>query len=66
MNNPILNEVRALRNEHAEQFNYDVIALSLDYDKRHDQIMQRFEKIKNNFNKVSSLDSFSAPLQKSK
>ena len=59
MNNPILNEVRALRNEHAKQFNYDVIALSLDYDKRHDEIMQRFEKIKKDFNKVIPLNHFS-------
>ena len=59
MNNPILNEVRALRNEHAKQFNYDVIALSLDYDKRHDKIMQRFEKIKKDFNKVIPLNHFS-------
>jgi 7-cyano-7-deazaguanine synthase in queuosine biosynthesis len=66
MNNPILNEVRVLRNEHAKQFNYDVIALSLDYDKRHDEIMQRFNKIKKDFSKSSSLDYFSLSRKKCK
>ncbi len=59
MNNPILNEVRALRNEHAKQFNYNVNALSLDYKKRHDEIMGRFVKIKNDYSKISSFDHFS-------
>jgi len=58
MNNPILKEVRALRNEHAKQFNYDVIALSLDYDKRNDEIMHRFEKIKKEFSTRKNVKTF--------
>ncbi len=63
MNNPILNEIREMRNEHAKQFNYDVEALSLDYDKKHDEIMQLFEKTKNDYNKINAIEHFSLPLK---
>ena len=66
MNNPILNEIRELRNEHAKQFNYDVMALSLYYDKRHNQTMQDFEKIKNNFKNLDSVKKFSLPIKNEK
>jgi len=66
MNNPILNEIRELRNENAKQFNCDVIALSSYYDKRHNQTMQLFEKIKNDFKNINSFDKYSLPLENEK
>ncbi len=63
MYDPIVEGVRKIRNSHSKKFNYDVSLIVEDYQKRSKSIRS---KIKNDFNKVSSLDSFSAPLQKNK
>ena len=46
MYDPIVAEVRKVRNAHSKKFNYDIKAISEDYDSRHKEIMARLEKIK--------------------
>lgn len=66
MHDPIVAEVRGFRDAHSKKFNYNVRAIAADYKKKHESNILLLKEIKNNFNKVSSLDSFSASLQKSK
>lgn len=51
MYDPIVAEVHKVRDAHSKKFNYNVNAIFEDYNKRHDAIMARFQKIKNEFNK---------------
>ena len=66
MYDPIISEVRSFRNAHSKKFNYNVRAIAEDYKNKHKSNILLLKEIKNNFNKVSSLDSFSASLQNSK
>ncbi len=59
MNNPIMKELRSIRDENAKNFNYDVKALGKYYQGTHETNILLLKEIKNNFNKVSSLDHFS-------
>ena len=54
MYDPIVSEVRKIRDAHSKKFNYNVDAIFKDYDNRHDEIMNRLENVKNDFNKVIS------------
>jgi len=60
MYDPIVAEVREIRNAHSKKFNYDVKAIFEDYDNRQNEIMDRLNKIRTDFTNVSSLESFSA------
>ena len=66
MYDPIVAEVRKIRDAHSKKFNYDVRAIAEDFQNKHEANILLLKKIKNNFNKVTSLDSCSASLQKSK
>ncbi len=48
MYDPIVAEVRKIRNAHSKKFNYNVRAIFEDYDNKHNEIMDRLKKIKNN------------------
>ena len=54
MHDPIVAEIRKIRDAHSKKFNYDVNAIFEDYDNRHDEIMSRLKNIKEDFNKVIS------------
>lgn len=66
MYDPIVTEVRKIRDTHSKKFNYDIGLIVEDFQKRKVEIRDKLNNIKNNFNKASALDSFSAPLQKGK
>ena len=66
MNNPIIQELRTLRDENAKKFNYDVKALGKHYQESHNANILLLKEIKNNFNKVSSLNHFSLSQKKDK
>ena len=66
MYDPIIAEVRGFRDAHSKKFNYDVKAIAEDYKKKHKSNVLLLKEIKNNFNKVSSLDHFLAPQKNSK
>ena len=54
MNDPIVEEVRKYRNEHAKRFNYDLDAICADL-KRHQSLHpQRILNIRKNANKDAS------------
>ncbi len=55
MYDPIVAEVRKIRNAHSKKFNYDVRAIFEDYDNRHNEMIDRLKEIKNNFNKTVPL-----------
>ncbi len=57
MYDPIVAEVRKIRNAHSKKFNYDVALIVEDYQKRSKSIRS---KIKSNFNKVISQDTHSS------
>jgi hypothetical protein len=50
MNDPIVNEIRMFRDEHAKLFNYDIKAICNDYKKKHNFYTERLTKIKNKEN----------------
>ena len=58
MYDPIVSEVRAIRDAHSKKFNYNVRAIAEDFQSKHEANILLLKEIKNNFNKVSSLDSF--------
>ena len=60
MYDPIVAEVRKIRDAHSKKFNYDVNAIFEDYDNRHDEIMSRLKNIKEDFNKVIPHDAHSS------
>ncbi len=47
MNDPIVNEIRKFRDEHAEMFNYDIKAICDDYRKKRNFYAEKLTKIKN-------------------
>ena len=59
MYDPIVAEVRGFRNAHSKKFNYDVRAIAEDYKKKHESNILLLKEIKNNFNKINSLNHFS-------
>ena len=58
MYDPIVAEIRSFRDAHSKKFNYDVKAIAEDYKKKHEKNILLLKEIKNNFNKISSLDDF--------
>jgi len=59
MYDPIVAEVRKIRDAHSKKFNYDVRAIAEDYQKKHEANIQLLEKINKDFNNVNTLDHFS-------
>ncbi len=59
MNNPIMKELRNVRDENAKKFNYDVKALGKHYQEMHESNRSLLKEIKNGLNKVSALNHFS-------
>ncbi len=59
MNNPIMKELRSIRDENAKKFNYDVKALGKYYQGTHEANILLLKEIRNNFNKVIALNHFS-------
>ena len=57
MYDPIVAEVRKIRDAHSKKFNYDLDAIVADYQTRSVEIRQRLTKIKDNFNEVISQDA---------
>ena len=45
MNDPIVAEVRKNRDNHSKQFNYDVVKIALEYQKKHEEYKQLLENI---------------------
>ena len=45
MNDPIVAEVRKSRDNHSKQFNYDILRISLEYQKKHEEYKQLLESI---------------------
>lgn len=45
MNDPIVDEVRRYRDEHAKKFNYDLSAICADFRKKHDQYVERLKEL---------------------
>ena len=66
MNDPIVEEVRRYRNEHAKRFNYDVKAIAEDYKQKHESNVLLLKEIKNNFNNISSFNHFFEEQKKGK
>ena len=58
MYDPIVEEVRKIRDAHSKKFNYDVRAIAEDFQKKHKANILLLKEIKNNFNEISSLDNF--------
>ena len=50
MYDPIVSEVRKIRDAHSKKFNYNVSEIFKDYDNRHDEIINKLKNIKENFN----------------
>ena len=46
MNDPIVEEVRRIRNEHAKSFNYDLDAICNDFKSKHKVYVERLANIK--------------------
>ncbi len=59
MNNPIMKELRNVRDENAKKFNYDVKALGKHYQEMHKTNILLLKKIKNNYNKINTIEHFS-------
>lgn len=47
MNDPIVNEIRKFRDEHAKMFNYDLKAICDDYRKKRKFYAEKLAKMKN-------------------
>ncbi len=62
MNDPIVEEVRKYRNEHAKRFNYDLDAICADLIKHQSTHPQRIINIRKNANKNASCISHPLPL----
>ena len=46
MKDPIVEEVRRIRDDHSKQFNYDIDAICEDYKKRQLQVKDRLVRLK--------------------
>ena len=60
MNDPIVEEVRKHRDEHARRFNYDLNAICADLMKQQASHSSRLVNLKKNANKVGALNRLSA------
>ncbi len=47
MNDPIVNEIRKFRDEHAKMFNFDIKAICDDYRKKRKFYAEKLSKIRN-------------------
>ncbi len=56
MNDPIVNEIRKFRDEHAKLFNYDIKAICEDYNKKHSQYVAKLAKRKNKEKQIECAD----------
>ena len=45
MNDPIVAEVRKIRDTHSKKFNYDVVKIALEYQEKHEEYKQLLENI---------------------
>ena len=54
MFDPIVAEIRKIRNAHSKKFNYDVALIVKDYQNRSIKIRQRLNNKKKDFNKAIS------------
>ncbi len=50
MNDPIVAEVRRIRDAHSKKFNYNLKAIAEDYKKKHDENMKLLKQIKKSRN----------------
>jgi len=48
MNDPIVDEVRRYRDEHAKKFNYDLNAICADFRKKHTQYIECLKQLGKN------------------
>ena len=48
MNDPIVDEVRRYRDEHAKKFNYDLNAICDDFRKKHEQYVELLKRLETN------------------
>jgi hypothetical protein len=55
MNDPIVNEIRKFRDEHAKSFNYDIKAICKDYRQKHSLYIEKLSKIKRQENANKSV-----------
>ncbi len=46
MNDPIVNEIRKFRDEHAKLFNYNIKAICNDYRQKHSSYIEKLAQIK--------------------
>jgi hypothetical protein len=46
MNDPIVNEIRKFRDEHARKLNYDIKAICSDYRKKHMDYAEKLAKLR--------------------
>ncbi|MBW1650892.1 MAG: hypothetical protein JRJ44_09530 [Deltaproteobacteria bacterium] len=63
MNDPIINEIRKLRDEHAKLFNYDVEKICEDYEKKHGFYLELLAGIKKPCCKLKEDNSIYNPSQ---
>ena len=47
MNDPIVNEVRKIRDAHSKKFDYDISKIVLDFQKTHEGYKKRLEGLRN-------------------
>lgn len=58
MNDPIVNEVRQIRNNHSKKFNYKISAIVEDYRSKHQSYINLLADIRNkSVNKEHAADS---------
>jgi len=58
MYDPIVAEVRKIRDAHSKKFNYDLDAIVADYQTRSVEIIQRLKNVKDHFNEVILQDTY--------
>lgn len=46
MNDPIVKEIRDIRDRHSAKFDYDIENISLDYQKKHEEFIKKLERVK--------------------
>ena len=56
MNDPIVEEVRRYRDEHAKKFNYDMNAICADFRSKHASYIKRLKDIENPGSVLKSLN----------
>jgi len=56
MNDPIIDEVRRYRDEHAKKFGYDLKAICDDFRKNHAEYVDRLKHLKTNTSKIGQMN----------